>query len=310
MLDSPVMRTPPALLRCVVSVVMAGAACGALPPPHPCGATPIVEHLTLQSREASLRAVLQRPNGSGRFPAVVLIHGSGRMTAEDASQWSARQWLDLGVAVMAYDKRGVGGSTGVYSGVGPTNSDRMFDLLADDALAAVAALKSHANIESSRIGLFANSQGGWIAPLAASRSRDVAFLISVSGPVSTVGEENEFSRLAGADPGSIQGLSAADIETRFNAFTGPHGFDPVPVLRTLPTPSLWIIGERDRSIPVALTLRNLEQLKTTHGRPITVHVMSAADHGMRDTTTGGFRDFWPGVERWMATVTTLRPCTR
>lgn len=302
------MRLPTGLR--VLIALCTGVACGALNQAHPCGADPIVEHLTLPSRGASLRAVLQRPNGPGRFPAVVLVHGSGRLTAEDVSRWSARRLLDLGVAVMAYDKRGVGASTGEYTGIGPANSDQMFGLLADDALAAVAALRSHANIDRARIGLFGNSQGGWIAPLAASRSRDVAFLISLSGPVSTVGEENEFSRLAGADPGSLQGLTPAEIEARFKAFTGPHGFDPVPVLRALSTPSLWIIGERDRSIPVALTLHNLEQLKTVAGRPITVHVMSAADHGMRDTTTGAFRDYWPGLERWMGTVTALRPCTR
>jgi hypothetical protein len=56
-----------------------------------------------------------------------------------------------------------------------------YDDLAADALAAVELLKKHKNIDAKQIGLWGNSEGGWVAPLAASRSSDIAFLIVRSG---------------------------------------------------------------------------------------------------------------------------------
>lgn len=71
--------------------------------------------------------------------------------------------------MLAYGKRGVGGSTGEYTSIGPGNSVLMFDLLAADVIAAVEALRARKDIDARRIGLVGISQGGWIAPLAASR---------------------------------------------------------------------------------------------------------------------------------------------
>jgi dienelactone hydrolase len=301
-------RSPIPLAACAALLVISAACVAAGQQPPLCGAEPVVEELTLQSRDAALRAVLHVPAGPGRHPAVVLVHGSGRATAEDMSRWSARRFLDRGVAVLAYDKRGVGKSTGTYSGVGAANSDEMFSVLAGDALVAIEALKGRPDIHASQLGLFGNSQGGWIAPLAASRSRDVKFVVSLSGPAVTVGEENAYSRLAGADPGSLQGLSDTEIATQFAAFKGPHGYDPIPVLRGLATPSFWIIGERDRSIPVRETLDNLTRLARESARPITIKAIPGADHGMRDAATGRPVDYWPDLFAWLAPIVTLRPC--
>lgn len=205
----------------------------------------------------------------------------------------------MGIAVLAYDKRGVGESTGEYSGVGPGNSVAMFDLLAADVIAGVETLARRRDIDPRRIGLVGNSQGGWIAPLAASKSRDIAFVVSLSGPAVTVGEEIAYSNLAGADPGSQQGLADAEIDRRFRAFTGPHGYDPVPVLRALQTPTLWVLGERDRSLPVARSIENLERIKADDRRPITIQVIPGADHGLRNPSTGERPDIWSLVAAWL-----------
>ena len=79
-----------------------------------------------------------------------------------------------GFACIAWDKPGVGKSTGDYNN--QTLRDR-----ADEALAAVRFLRSRKDIRPDRIGLWGHSQGGMVAPLAASLSQDVAFLIEVSG---------------------------------------------------------------------------------------------------------------------------------
>src|SRR5829696_1121859 len=64
------------------------------------------------------------PSGSGPFPAVVLVHGSGRVTRGDHAML-ARRFTDHGWAALRYDRRGVGESQGVYSGVGVTDSDSL-----------------------------------------------------------------------------------------------------------------------------------------------------------------------------------------
>src|SRR5580765_7985493 len=97
------------------------------------------EMLRVPSKDAVLAVDLRLPEGTPPFPAVVLVHGSGRVTRDQLS-FLARRFLDRGIAVVAYDKRGVGGSTGEYSGVGPKNSDRMFDLLSADAIACAEAI--------------------------------------------------------------------------------------------------------------------------------------------------------------------------
>jgi len=79
------------------------------------------------------------------------------------------------MALLAYDKRGVGGSSGDWRTAG-------LEDLAADALAGVQFLRGRKEIDSSKIGLFGASQGGWVAPLAASRSKDIAFVIVASGP--------------------------------------------------------------------------------------------------------------------------------
>jgi hypothetical protein len=76
--------------------------------------------------------------------------------------------------VLRVDDRGVGGSTGSVSG--STTSD-----FAGDVLAGVAFLKQHAHIAADRIGLIGHSEGAVIAPLAASRSKDVAFIVMMAG---------------------------------------------------------------------------------------------------------------------------------
>jgi hypothetical protein len=252
----------------------------------------------ISSKGARLSAVVRTPDNPGaRNPAVVLVHGSGRVTAQEILSHSGHRLTAMGLVVLAYDKRGVGESTGEYSNIGPGNSVAMFDLLATDALAAVDALRARKDVDPDRIGLIGFSQGGWISPLAASMRSTVAFVVTVSGPAVSVGEEIAYSELAGEDPGSIKGLTDDEIDRRMTAFQGPHGYDPGPVLARLEVPSLWILGERDHSIPLKRTVAVLTDLKTK-GRPITTHVIADANHGLR-RSTGEHPDFWRVIHEWL-----------
>jgi len=137
------------------------------------------EAVRFVSGKNSLSATLVLPGGSGRGPAVVLFHGSGPQRRD---LFTARWFAAQGVAALAYDKRGVGESEGDFKAV-------PFMELCDDGLAAIEYLKSRKEIDAKRIGVWGLSQGGWLGPLAASRSNEVAFVIAVSGPGVSPGEQ-------------------------------------------------------------------------------------------------------------------------
>jgi len=137
------------------------------------------EAVRFASGDITLAGTLVLPPGTERHPAVVLFHGSG---PQERDLFAARWFGSLGVAALAYDKRGVGESSGNFKS-GP------FMDLCDDGLAAIAYLKSRKEIDPKHIGVWGLSQGGWLGPLAASRSPDVAWVIAVSGPGVSPGEQ-------------------------------------------------------------------------------------------------------------------------
>jgi pimeloyl-ACP methyl ester carboxylesterase len=120
------------------------------------------------------------PNGPGRFPALILISGSGPQD-RDETIFQHKPFLLLadaltrrGVAVLRVDDRGVGGSTG-------STSQSTSEDFAGDVLAGIAFLKSRPEIDSRKIGLAGHSEGGLIAPMVAARSNDVAFIVLLAG---------------------------------------------------------------------------------------------------------------------------------
>src|SRR5262249_31118792 len=134
------------------------------------------EEVSFQNGEVKLAGTLLTPLKKGRRPAVVFFHGSGPQTRESYLRFFADLFARRGVVALIYDKRGTGASTGE---VWYRTGDR-FDVLAADALSGVRFLLSRPEVDPKKIGLWGLSQGGWLAPLAASRSKDIAFLIVVA----------------------------------------------------------------------------------------------------------------------------------
>jgi pimeloyl-ACP methyl ester carboxylesterase len=130
--------------------------------------------------EVSLSGSLLLPHGRGPHPAVVMVPGSGKVTRDTLMPY-ADSFARNGVAVLVHDKRGVGQSTGNYARAGIVE-------LADDALAGVEWLTRHPAINANQIGLLGTSLGGWVAPLAATRSPDVRFIIIEAAPAVTPAE--------------------------------------------------------------------------------------------------------------------------
>jgi len=109
----------------------------------------------------TLRGRLVLPSGSSPVPVVLLVHGSERYSGVDF--YHARHLFQAhGIGVFVYDKRGTGESSGKYT--------QDFNALANDAVAALAEARRRAGPRLSRIGLQGSSQGGWVAPLAATRT--------------------------------------------------------------------------------------------------------------------------------------------
>ncbi len=147
----------------------------------------VEEEIRFQNGEAMLVGTLVKPNRPGRYGAIVFTHGSGNQT-RTADFYRSRAYLFArhGIAALIYDRRGVGASKGGGDSATWAN-------LADDALAGVQALQRRADIDPRRIGISGFSQGGWVSPLAAARSREVAFVLVGSAPAISPDEQNDYN---------------------------------------------------------------------------------------------------------------------
>ncbi len=140
------------------------------------------QDVTFESKPGvQLAGTLAVPQGPGPFPAVVLVPGSG---PEDRNESSLghKPFLVLadylarhGIASLRFDDRGVGKSTGTFSGA--TSAD-----LADDAEAALHYLARNPAVVPGHVGIIGHSEGGMIATMIAARSNDVAFLVLLAAP--------------------------------------------------------------------------------------------------------------------------------
>jgi uncharacterized protein len=165
------------------------------------------EEVKITSGAITLAGTLTLPPSPGRHPAVVLITGSG---AEDRDEnifgfkifrVIADYLTREGIAVLRCDDRGVGGSTG-------KTADSTSEDFAGDVLADVAYLKARTDIDTAHIGLIGHSEGGLIAPMAATRSTDVAFIVLMSGPAFTgekimVMQGERLTKASGAGPDAL-----------------------------------------------------------------------------------------------------------
>jgi hypothetical protein len=129
----------------------------------------------------TLAGTLTLPGNKDHYPAVVLISGNGKhnRNAEFSNhkpfEVIANYLAENGIAVLRYDKRGVGLSTGNF------DSATTFDF-AGDVKAAVKYLHKRREIDRRKIGLIGHSEGGLVAPIVASQSNDIAFMVLLAAP--------------------------------------------------------------------------------------------------------------------------------
>lgn len=161
--------------------------------------------------DVSLAGTLTLPPGKGPFPAVVMVSGSGPQNRDEEifEHRPFAVWADhltrAGVAVLRYDDRGVGDSTGDHAAATTAT-------LSTDTEAWVRFLKARPDI--GPVGIIGHSEGGIIAPMVAARSKDVAFVVmlagtGVNGAEVLVEQNRALMRAAGANDETIEQVAAA-----------------------------------------------------------------------------------------------------
>lgn len=245
-----------------------------------------------------LGGTLFLPITVGPHPAIIFHFGSGPWTRVEYSSSGVPRWIDEGIAVLSYDKRGVGQSSGECC---PPN----FPLLAADIIAGIQVLQTRDDINSKKIGIWGFSQGGWIVPIvAALLPEDVAFTIIGSGPTVTLGEESLYSQLTGDDNCIPTGISQSEIDSILEA-ASPSGFDPVPDIEKMSNPGLWLYGINDTSVPVKQSIAILENIRDSLKKDISIIVFPNANHcliegGIMCQTEGPFVDALTPTFEWLS----------
>jgi uncharacterized protein len=235
---------------------------------------------------ATLGGTLTLPAGPGPFPAAVYVSGSGR-TLRDEAQYLGGLLVAHGIAVLAFDKRGVGESGGRFPG--SLASESTISVLAGDVLAAARFLAAQPEVDRARVGFFGLSQGGWIIPVAAVRAAGaVSWAVVESGPTVTQGESDTFADLART--GSIP-----EAEAEAHA-QGSSGFDPAPWISQLAIPVLWLYGGADRNQPTDTSLAILRQLTGSHD--FAYRLFPGAPHPLFDER-GFSSGVFPAVVDWL-----------
>lgn len=212
--------------------------------------------------------------------AVVIVHGSDPVKRE---MEFAKRLAKEGIAVLTYDKRGVGESGGIYVGpsVGTNNIDiTNLTLLSHDANAAVNTFRTYLKDKKTPIGLVGFSQAGWIIPIAASKNAQIEFMVLFSCPTITTLEQLRFQFYTNGNNTFWENHTESDAREHIKNDPDRYKFvatDPKISLDTLLIPGLWLFGEKDIQIPVKLCMEQLNILKAK-GKPFEYTLFLALAH--------------------------------
>lgn len=280
--------------------------------------------VTFKSRDGvALAGTLALPRGArGPVPAIILLHGAEAATRGFAYRMHANIFLDRGMAVLIYDKRGAGESGGDHESA-------TFAQLIEDGLAAVRFLRARKEIDPLRLGLVGASQSGWITPEIAERAGDIAFIINKVGPCSSWRETvewevyHEIRKERGVTDESARQQAAlyeriwayhvspsADERTALEAILDKWAlrkdshlptelepprparlehmaYDPTPFLERGTPPILYVYGSEDVNVPTADCVERLTRLRR-EGKLVSFHVFEGAGHELGGVGLTGY----------------------
>jgi dipeptidyl aminopeptidase/acylaminoacyl peptidase len=239
--------------------------------------------VSFESGDLTLSGMLFLPKGNDPFPVAVIIHGSG--TSRRNSPWYltvTKHLQENGIAVLLPDKRGSEKSEGDWT-------KATFCDLAGDTISALDFIKTQTAFEHSKIGVIGFSQGGWITPIVATESENLAFLISMSGAGVTTDDQllheevNNITDLGTwrfiaelAAPFVVHNIKKSQLWSKIG------GFDPISYWQKVNVPAFMAFGENDKNVPVEASLRRIQALNKSN---ITLKVYPEGGHGIIDPIT-------------------------
>ncbi|MEG1024182.1 MAG: alpha/beta hydrolase [Flavobacterium sp.] len=276
-----------------------------------------------------LAGTLSLPKKEGNFPAVILITGSGRQN-RDEELLGHKPFLVLadyltkkGIAVLRFDDRGAGESTGDFSKASTIDFSK-------DVQAGVDYLKTRKEIDKKKIGLIGHSEGGLIAPIIAGNSKDIDFIVLLAGPglrgdVLLLLQTELIERQSGVSNEEIKkrqeilkgaydlvvASSANDenfknsVSTYFNSKFDENQakaatnqitsnwwytfikMDPVVALAKVKCPVLALNGSKDLQVPAEVNLQVIEKTLAKAGnKKVTAKILPNLNHLFQECKTG------------------------
>jgi dienelactone hydrolase len=235
------------------------------PAPAPAAAPPAAsagfsEHdFAVPSSKGDLPGTLALPDGTGPFPAVVLVHGSGP-NDRDETIGPNRPFLDIaralaaqGIAVLRYEKRTKARPQDFTGGNYTMDDETTFD-----AVNAIAALASDARIDNKRIFVFGHSQGAMLAPRIAQQSGKLHGVIMLAAPARSLldilPEQTRFLMELGGNISTEQQAYLDDLQRKINAMRGTGEIAPADWLMGVP-PHYWREAEKIHPVADAQSLQ-------------------------------------------------------
>ncbi|MBW4720525.1 alpha/beta hydrolase family protein [Saccharothrix obliqua] len=297
------------------------------------------KNVTFTNAGVVLAGSLTVPDRGAPVPGVVMVGGSGPSDRDNDTHFPPirRHLVDAGIAVLSYDKRGVGGSSSDWL-------DATVDDLATDAAAALDFLRAQPGVRGGAVGLFGHSEGGWVVLRATALRADVPWVITNSGPGMTPAAQDRYAlanllrksegitddevdaalaaydriteagrrdapfaeaaRIAQSPPTAFSEHAAEVDERYWNFLKRKQDHDPIPDASRLHCPHLAIFGTDDELVPVADSIHHFAAAAHHPDRgsraTLTVEVFPGADHRVR---TGGGTRLAPGyldtLARWI-----------
>jgi len=284
------------------------------------------EQVHFENGDVRLAGTLTHPAMPAPWPAIVLVHGSNALTRDVFGPWT-RFFAGLGFAVLSFDKRGTGGSTGDWKVAD-------FAALAGDVLAGVRFLQGRDDIAQDRIGLWGASQAGWIMPMVAARAgEDITFMIVHAGSGTTVREQGRLNlrnelRFSGLPEKSVAmgmqyqaldddftrtGRGFDAVRTFYETHRGTESwlwepqptdawfrtyyrmlmdFDPSPWWPKVRCPVLFVYGELDANVPPAESWPPIEAaLRRGGNQNVAQLVLPGANHLLLAAKTGAADEY-------------------
>lgn len=279
--------------------------------------------------DVTLAGTLTIPEGEGPHPGVVLVSGSGPQN-RNAEVMGHKLFLVLadyltrqGIAVLRFDERGVGASTG-------SRDSLTTETLARDVEAAADLLASRPEVDRDRVGIYGHSEGGWIAPMVANRFDEVDFLVlvapaGVSGGDIVVEQTVRMAEVQGAQPSALDSIrsfrsrlmgavtqeadsatiarriqrivktaggASSTAQSLVQAYTSPWfryfaTHDPAPMYRKVDEPVLVLFGGKDLQVTPAQNLEPVRSaLQASDSPSVTVRELEGLNHLMQPADTG------------------------